>query len=62
MLSPLSILSLDQGKIWQDPCPLLDEEEAAERDFETTRSGWLPSAWVRLIARLPALGIIGRRA
>jgi hypothetical protein len=61
MLTPLSIVSLDQGRIWRDPCPLLDEE-AAERIPEATRSGWFLAAWVGLAARLTTLTTIGRRA
>ena len=54
MLTTLSILSLDQGKIWKDPCPLpredviLDPKEAPELD----KSRWPSSAMLGLVARL----------
>ena len=46
MLTPLSIIRLDQGKIWKDPCGLL-EDATVERPVEAVRGGQLTSLLVR---------------
>ena len=54
MLTTLSIISLDQGKIWVDPCPL-PREDAFPNPEEAPaliESRWSSSALSGLVARL----------
>lgn len=56
MLTTLSILSLDQGKIWKDPCPLLRDEAPTFREEapQPVKSRRFPSACLGLVACLLA--------
>jgi hypothetical protein len=53
MLTTLSIISLDQGTIWTDPCPLPREGAATNPDDAPERDGsrWFLSALLGLVAR-----------
>lgn len=60
MLSILSITSLDQGKIWNDPCPLPREsrDDGPVETPELIERRWDQKALRALVARL--LGDTGR--
>ncbi len=53
MLSTLSIISLDQGKIWTDPCPLPREDAATfpEEAPAPIESRWSLSALLGFVVR-----------
>jgi hypothetical protein len=53
MLTTLSIISLDQGKIWTDPCPLPREDAATfpEEAPKLIESRWSLSALQGLVVR-----------
>ncbi len=50
MLTTLSIISLDQGKIWKDPCPLPREDATAIKSDETPLALEGVSAFSALVA------------
>jgi hypothetical protein len=56
MLTTLSIISLDQGKIWKDCCPLPPDGAATEPEGvpEPVGRRWFPSTLPGRIARLVA--------
>jgi hypothetical protein len=60
MFTTLSVISLDQGKIWKDPCPLPREDTATgpQETPELIESRWDLAVLRALVARL--LGSNGR--
>jgi hypothetical protein len=62
MLTPLSIISLDQGKIWKDPRGPLEEDADVEKPVKAVRGGQRPSLLVRWVAEAVLQKLRNRQA